>query len=292
MEEALKSRKEDERKKNGLSLPSSVKAYLDPDYWNAFQQSGLVFECGFLGSWTLDYAFDEGGRRSSFDILPRNKRFTAEDHYEWLKDYSHFQHIMSRHVKATDSVRIKLFKFALFFLSFCALSHLEQEGIHDLSCGSSQLCENLYKDGMTNITCIDLSAVAVEKMQKRLKEVGYNGIQVLEADMLDLPFSTESFDVVIDKGTMDVLFVDSGDPWNPSPSTVEKVIAMLKCVHRVLRQDGTYISISFGQPHFRRPLFEMEEFTWSIEWETFGDGFHYFFYTLKKISETLQYNAP
>ncbi|KAF3786605.1 hypothetical protein EJ110_NYTH25193 [Nymphaea thermarum] len=100
--------------------------------------------------------------------------------------------------------------------------------------------------------------------------------------MLDLPFSTESFDVVIDKGTMDVLFVDSGDPWNPSPSTVKKVIAMLKCVHRVLRQDGTYISISFGQPHFRRPLFEMEEFTWSIEWETFGDGFHYFFYTLKK----------
>lgn len=45
----------------------------------------------------------------------------------------------------------------------------------------------------------------------------------------------------------DVLFVDSGDPWNPSPSTVDKVIAMLKCVHRVLRQDGTYISISFGQ---------------------------------------------
>ncbi|XP_049934524.1 uncharacterized protein LOC116257009 isoform X2 [Nymphaea colorata] len=193
----------------------------------------LCLSVGFLGRavmqlLTLNYAFDEEGSRSSFDIL-----------------------------------------------------------VLELGCGSSQLCENLYKDGITNITCIDLSSVAVEKMQKRLREMRYNGIQVLEADMLHLPFSTESFDVVIDKGTMDVLFVDSGGPWNPSPSTVDKVIAMLKCVHRLLRQDDTYISISFGQPHFRRPLFEMEEFTWSIEWEAFGDGFHYFFYTLKKECVTI-----
>lgn len=112
----------------------------------------------------------------------------------------------------------------------------------------------------------------------------------------------------------DVLFVDSGDPWNPQPATVEKVMAMLEGVHRILKQGGTFISISFGQvsgliytfvsssflfffpvcsikklslhslqPHFRRPLFEAPAFTWSFEWNTFGDGFHYFFYTLKKV---------
>ncbi|KAL2254712.1 UNVERIFIED_CONTAM: hypothetical protein Sindi_0265900 [Sesamum indicum] len=35
-------------------------------------------------------------------------------------------------------------------------------------------------------------------------------------------------------------------------------------------------------PHFRRPFFNAAAFTWSVEWRTFGDGFHYFFYILKK----------
>lgn len=45
----------------------------------------------------------------------------------------------------------------------------------------------------------------------------------------------------------EVLFVDSGGPWNPRPATVTKVMKMLEGVHRVLKPDGIYISISFGQ---------------------------------------------
>jgi 2-polyprenyl-3-methyl-5-hydroxy-6-metoxy-1,4-benzoquinol methylase len=51
----------------------------------------------------------------------------------------------------------------------------------ELGCGNSQLCDELYKDGITEITCIDLSAVAVEKMQKRLTSKGYNGV------LIDIP---------------------------------------------------------------------------------------------------------
>ncbi|CAN1183567.1 EEF1A lysine methyltransferase 4 [Linum perenne] len=140
----------------------------------------------------------------------------------------------------------------------------------------------MYRDGITDLTCIDLSAVAVDNMQRRLLSKGYKEIKVLQADMLDLPFGNECFDVVIEKGTMDVLFVNSGDPWKPKPETVKQVRTMLEGVHRVLKQDGVFISISFGQPHFRRPLFQSPGFTWSFEWSTFGDGFHYFFYLLRK----------
>lgn len=45
----------------------------------------------------------------------------------------------------------------------------------------------------------------------------------------------------------DVLFVDSGDPWNPEPATVSKVMTMLEGVHRVLKPHGIFISITFGQ---------------------------------------------
>jgi hypothetical protein len=44
------------------------------------------------------------------------------------------------------------------------------------------------------------------------------------------------------------------------------------------------LKLYLSQPHFRRPLFDAPEFTWSVEWSTFGDTFHYFFYVLKKVS--------
>ncbi|XP_022136226.1 methyltransferase-like protein 13 [Momordica charantia] len=186
-----------------------------------------------------------------------DERFSKEEHYEWFKDYSHFRHLILPLLKPDSSVL-------------------------ELGSGNSKLSEELYNDGITDITCIDLSAVAVEKMQMRLHSKNMKEIKVLEADMLDMPFSDECFDMVIEKGTMDVLFVDSGDPWNPRPSTRAKVMAMLEGVHRVLKKDGIFVSITFGQPHFRRPLFNAPEFTWSFECSTFGDGFHYFFYTLHK----------
>ncbi|XP_057851602.1 uncharacterized protein LOC131061789 [Cryptomeria japonica] len=219
-EQGKKEEEEENIKPNG-NIPASALVYLNPQYWD--------------------------------------ERFVEEDHYEWFKEYSHFRHLVSLHVKSSDKVL-------------------------ELGCGSSQMCEGLYWDGITQITCIDISSVAVEKMQKRLTAKGLHGVQILVTDMLSLPFESESFDVVIEKGTMDVLLVDSGDPWNPKPETVNKVNAMLRGVHRVLRPEGIFISISFGQPHFRRPLFETSEFTWSMQWSTFGDGFHYFFYTLKKGS--------
>ncbi|GAA0141208.1 methyltransferase [Lithospermum erythrorhizon] len=186
-----------------------------------------------------------------------DERFANEEHYEWFKDYSHFRHLILQHINPTSSVL-------------------------ELGCGNSQLCENLYGDGITQLTCIDLSPVAVENMRNRLMSKGYHEIKVEEADMLDLPFGNGSFDVVIEKGTMDVLFVDSGDPWNPEPTTVNKVMKMLQEVHRVLKPRGIFISITFGQPHFRRPLLHAPEFNWSMECRTFGDAFHYFFYILKK----------
>lgn len=194
-------------------------------------------------------------------------RFSEEEHYEWFKDYSHFRHLILQHIPPNSSVL-------------------------EVGCGNSQLSDEMYKDGIKDITCTDLSPVAVDKIHKRLFSKGYKGIKSMVADMLDLPFGDEMFDVVVEKGTMDVLFVDSGDPWNPNPETVSKVMAMLQGIHRVLKPDGVFISISFGQPHFRRPLFEDPSFTWSMEYNTFGDGFHYFFYTLKKGTRSLNIRQP
>lgn len=43
-----------------------------------------------------------------------------------------------------------------------------------------------------------------------------------------------------------------------------------------------FLSITFAQPHFRRPFLLAEQYTWGMEVASFGEGFHYFVYTMRK----------
>lgn len=63
--------------------------------------------------------------------------------------------------------------------------------------------------------------------------------------MLNLMFNWSSIYIFLN--LKDVLFVDSGDPWNPKPETSSNVMAMLQGVHRVLKPHGIFLSITFGQ---------------------------------------------
>ena len=52
------------------------------------------------------------------------------------------------------------------------------------------------------------------------------------ADMLSMPFPAGAFDAIIEKGTMDVLFVDNDSPWDPNPEVRSRVLTMLDETHR------------------------------------------------------------
>ena len=52
------------------------------------------------------------------------------------------------------------------------------------------------------------------------------------ADMLDLPYADATFDAVIEKGTLDVLFVDNDRPFDPTAEVKERVFLMLNETHR------------------------------------------------------------
>ncbi|XP_042410091.1 EEF1A lysine methyltransferase 4-like [Zingiber officinale] len=136
----------------------------------------------------MDDSGDQNRRSSPVDFAPRtatsyldphywDERFATEEHYEWSKDYSHFQHLV---------------------LPFLDPSH----SVLEIGCGNSRLCEELRKDGVADMTCVDISPVAVERMRSRFRDKGLEGIKVVQADMLDLSFGSEPFDIVIGKGTM------------------------------------------------------------------------------------------
>ena len=56
-------------------------------------------------------------------------------------------------------------------------------------------------------------------------------------------------------------------------------------VSQILKKGGRFISVTFSQPHFRKPFLAKSCYDWSISMQTFGDSFHYFFYVMEKGRE-------
>lgn len=81
-------------------------------------------------------------------------------------------------------------------------------------CGNSSLSEDMYRDGFHNITNVDYSAIVIENMKNRSAET--RSMQWLVMDIKDLKFECGSFDVVMEKATLDALLVGEKDPWRLS----------------------------------------------------------------------------
>ena len=72
----------------------------------------------------------------------------------------------------------------------------------------------MYKDGYRDITNIDYSPVVIQNMKNRSPEAMNMGWMVM--DITELTFERQTFDVVIEKATLDALLVKERDPWNMS----------------------------------------------------------------------------
>ena len=112
-----------------------------------------------------------------------------------------------------------------------------------LGCGNADFSDDLYDDGYHNIVNVDISPVCIEQMTLRnaelRPEMEWHVMDI--CDMAEL--ATSSFDLAIDKSTIDALLC--GD------NAFEKVGFMLKETQRVLRTGGSYFAISYGRPDSR-----------------------------------------
>lgn len=85
---------------------------------------------------------------------------------------------------------------------------------------------------------------------------------------------------------MDALMAENGSVWNPSEHVLENVrkevdgVIEYVATYSLLKPGGVFLYLTFGQPHFRRPHLEREN--WTIETKVLGDMFHYFLFICKK----------
>ncbi len=72
-------------------------------------------------------------------------------------------------------------------------------------------------------------------------------------DMTDMnEIECDSFDVVLEKATLDALLAGEQSQWDPSEEARTRVHRSLSEISRVLKSEGgRFFSVTFSQPHFR-----------------------------------------
>ncbi|KAF8449172.1 S-adenosyl-L-methionine-dependent methyltransferase [Boletus edulis BED1] len=191
-----------------------------------------------------------------------NLRYTQEDPdtpYDWFKSYAELA-IHLRLLIPDKTARILV-----------------------LGCGNSKFSEDMWEDGYRNIVNIDYSPVVIEQMRARHAD-SRPDMEWHEMDVRSLSFEDASFDVAIDKGTMDAMMTSSTSVWDPPEDIIKDCTAEVSEVLRVLRPSGTFLYITFGQPHFReRFLTGPNSLRTKLEIKVLGEFFHYYMYVLHKV---------
>ncbi|KAM0747785.1 S-adenosyl-L-methionine-dependent methyltransferase [Meredithblackwellia eburnea MCA 4105] len=192
-----------------------------------------------------------------------NDRYTKEADgamFDWFKTYVEIKPYFDRYIPSITGKRSRILM---------------------LGCGNSTLSKDLYDDGYHHITNIDYSEVCISRMSDMHRDD--LGMDWLVGDVRSIPFSDGSFDVAIDKGTMDALMTGVKDVWNPSQEVVEACKEEVDEVTRVLAPGGVFIYLTFGQPHFRKQ--HLLRPGWDLEVVEIGESFFYYLYIMRRDSK-------
>lgn len=98
----------------------------------------------------------------------------------------------------------------------------------------------MYEAGWKRIVNNDISKVVIEQMSETNK---YPDMLYQVMDVTAMSYPDESFDMVLDKSTIDALLC--------SDSPMLLVAKMIWEVYRVLKKGGTYFVVSYGAPKSR-----------------------------------------
>ncbi|KAK5659858.1 hypothetical protein OQA88_13321 [Cercophora sp. LCS_1] len=128
--------------------------------------------------------------------------------------------------------------------------------------------------------CADFSSTVVKIMKEKHAQYG---IEWRLMDVRDMQcMEDSSVDIAFDKGTLDAMI--HGSPWSPPQEVRDNTSAYLKEVHRVLKDNGRFLYVTFRQPHFMKPLLNPEGLDWDVQLQVLGDSgsFDYYGYLIRK----------
>jgi len=130
--------------------------------------------------------------------------------------------------------------------------------ILNVGCGLDQFSPDIYKDGYTNLLSSDISPSAIAEMQRQTEESMPLAKWFVD-DALQMSLPDNSVDIVVDKGTLDAVLIQT-DPFLSAAR-------MLREVQRVLKDGGIYFLITHGRGDldtWRLPVLSMPHLSFNI----------------------------
>ncbi|KAJ3237269.1 hypothetical protein HDU81_009775 [Chytriomyces hyalinus] len=183
----------------------------------------------------------------------------AEESFEWLKGWSFYKDAVTPLIKPSDQI------------------------LH-LGCGNSTFSIDMLLDsGFLHHVNVDYSPNVIEYMlEKFIKHQQTVQWHVADIFQLTQTIAPQSFDVVIDKGTLDAFLTGfpDDDPWDPSEECWDTVRRYMKEVDAVIKPGGLFIQITWSQPHFRKKLLEVTGMNVTVI--KVGVDWEYFVYVCRK----------
>ena len=178
--------------------------------------------------------------------------------FDWLEDYESVKPII-------DNLNIK-----------------KDSRILNVGCGNSEFSEKMYDEGYVHNYNIDICQNVIDFMKSRNKDK--KGLHFDVMDVCDMAYKDETFDLIIDKSTIDALLC--GD------HSFMIVAKMLKEISRVLKTGGIYLIVSYGKPENRMIHLERDHLAFDIQIYTIKrkdddddtEKIHYV-YICKKLTE-------
>ncbi|EDV20201.1 Methyltransferase-like protein 12, mitochondrial [Trichoplax sp. H2] len=192
------------------------------------------------------------------------------DPLDWFLDYQHLKSVLQPWI------------FSNYHQDFAVL---------DLGCGISDMAAHIFLDLLNKtgkVDCIDFSQTAIERMQKKYKHCfnhSNHRLSYICADATSLPFADCSYDMVLDKGTMDAAIRhQNGEVMG------EKIIAEAL---RVMACPSQFVQISDEDPDVRLQLLyrccnlyreNTKSYQTSVKFRELGSfsGIEYLMYTIEK----------
>lgn len=123
-----------------------------------------------------------------------------------------------------------------------------------VGCGTSSLGHDILESGVETVVNLDVSKTVIHAMSKRYQHI--DRLEWIATDIRTTKLKSASFDVVIDKGTMDALMC--------SDIAVRIVYNMFEEISRLLKPGGFFIEVSSGCEELRESYFQESSFNWTL----------------------------
>lgn len=119
-------------------------------------------------------------------------------------------------------------------------------------------------------------------MQSRHPNVSFLEMDIrnLVSEDYRLPSGAASWDLILDKGTLDALVAEKGSVWDPSDQVKDNARREIDGVLHLLKPGGVFLYMTWMQPHFRLRFLERPD-EWDVTVQTVrpeDGGWDYFLF--------------